>query len=196
MLKCRPVSHTLSFVFLFVMMLSYGHVLAATVDDPPIDRDEFLEHRRQEAARKEVLTKGLLQAQAKATANQALYDVHFYDLDLTLDPTAQILTGVVSTTAEVTGDSIASLDLDLWSGMDVTAATVGGLGTTFSRNESVLTVGLDRTYLSGESVTVTVSYFGNPVNPDNPLGASFGWSSAYGQPMIWTLSEPFGARDW
>ena len=49
---------------------------------------------------------------------------------------------------------------------------------------------LDRTYATGETVTVSVTYSGNPA------GESFGWDSHGGQPMIWTLSEPFGARDW
>ncbi len=165
-------------------------------DNPDARRDALLKHRVDEAARKEMRTKSFLEAAAKATANQGLYDVHYYDLDLDLNPSAQILTGTVGIEATVTGTSIGTLDLDLWSGMSVSAATAGGATTTYGRSGNVLTVDLDRTYSTGENVSVTVSYSGNPYNTSNPLGAAFGWSSYNGEHMIWTLSEPYGARDW
>ncbi len=51
---------------------------------------------------------------------------------------------------------------------------------------------LDRTYATGETVDLTVDYYGDP----SASGSYFGWSSYGGQDMIWTLSEPYGARDW
>ena len=82
------------------------------------------------------------------------------------------------------------MDLNLATDMSVTATTAGGFPVSFSRSGDVLTVNLDRTYTTGETVVVTVTYTGNPA------GGSFGWSSHSGQDMIWTLSEPYGARDW
>ncbi|MEN8006967.1 MAG: M1 family aminopeptidase [Candidatus Krumholzibacteriota bacterium] len=163
---------------------------AAPVDDPAATRAEILEHRFQEAASKNLLVKGLLAAEAGKTLNQDLYDVHHYDLDLDLDPGTTTLTGTVIVTAEVTGPSITTMDLNLTLHMTVTGVTAGGIGTGFSRIASVLTVDLDRAYTTGETVVVTVDYNGNPA------GGSFGWDSYGGQDMIWTLSEPFGARDW
>jgi hypothetical protein len=61
---------------------------------------------------------------------------------------------------------------------------------TFSRSGAVLTVNLDRASTTGETVVVTVDYNGDPA------GGAFGWSSYAGRDMIWTLSEPYGARDW
>ncbi|TPW17495.1 MAG: pepN, partial [bacterium] len=65
-----------------------------------------------------------------------------------------------------------------------------GIVTTSSRSLDVLTVNLDRSYANGETITVQVTYFGTPA------GGYFGFSTSGGQPMIWSLSEPFGARTW
>ncbi len=178
---------------LFLLVLVFQPVLAAETpwdDDPESFRQDVLEHRRLEAELKSSLVKGLAAAVAARTANQDLFDVHHYDLDLDLNPTTRILTGTVITTAEVTGTSLSTLDLNLAANMTVLGATAGGAPVTTSRSGDVLTVNLDRSYALGETVVVTVSYSGNPA------GEYFGWSSYAGSPMIWTLSEPFGARAW
>jgi len=190
------VPRAIPVLLLLVSMLAAPALAGEVHDDPLAHRDALLKHRVDEAARKESRTKSFLEAAAKATANQGLYDVHYYDLALDLNPSTQILTGVVAIEATVTGTSIGTLDLDMWSGMSVSGAASDGAATTFSRSGNVLTVDLDRTYTTGENVVVTVSYSGNPYNTGNPLGAAFGWSSYNGEHMIWTLSEPYGARDW
>ncbi len=186
----HPYTLLLIAALMLMILFPAAGALAATDDDPAAAREKILEHRWQEAASKNLLVKGLLAAEAEKTLNQSLYDVHHYGLDLDLDPDATTLTGTVTVTAEVTGASLSVLDLNLTLGMAVSAATAGGSAVTPSRSGGVLTVNLDRTYTTGETVVVTVTYSGNPA------GGAFGWSSHNGQDMIWTLSEPFGARDW
>jgi len=159
-------------------------------DDPDALRERLLDHRRQEAETKARLWQGLLRAVEERTPNQDLYDVTHYFLDLELEPSVTTLTGTVTVTASVLTGPLAAMDLDLASNMGVSGATSGGATATWSRVGDVLTVDLDRAYAAGETVVVTVDYAGNP------SGGSFGWDSHGGQPMIWTLSEPFGARDW
>ena len=187
---CHPYALTLIATLVVLTLGQAAGALAAPDDDPAANREKILEHRFQEAASKNLLVKGLLAAEEEKTLNQTQYDVHHYDLDLDLDPGTSTLTGTVIVTAEVTGLSIATMDLNMTLNMTVTATTAGGSGTTSSRSGAVLTVNLDRTYTVGETVTVAVTYTGNPA------GGAFGWDSYGGQDMIWTLSEPFGARDW
>jgi len=153
-------------------------------------RERLLETHAREADAKTRAVEAWRGAVAEATPNQALYDVTSYALDLTLNPMTQILSGTVTVTAQVTGVSIATLDLDLAAGMNVSAATAGGAAAAFAHPGAVVTVTLDRSYGTGEFVQVSVTYAGNPA------GASFGWGTQSGSPMIWTLSEPFGARTW
>jgi aminopeptidase N len=125
-----------------------------------------------------------------ATPNMALYDVHFYDLVMDLDPTSQVLNGNAAVTFEVTGIQLSTLDLNLDNNMSVWQVKSGGQVVTASHAGDILTTTLDRTYLLGEQVTVVIDYFGNPE------GDYFGWALYGGKPLIWTLSEPYGAREW
>ncbi len=146
--------------------------------------------RAKEAELKQRNAEGQMLALFERTFNQEQYDVQHYDLTLALNPTTHILTGTNVITAEVTGAAISTLELDLDTGMSVTACTAGGGATTWTHAAGLLTVNLDRSYGPGETVQASVSYAGNP------SGGAFGWDTHLGQPIIWTLSEPFGAREW
>jgi aminopeptidase N len=128
------------------------------------------------------------------TANQAAYDVRRYALDLTASPATRILAGKVEARAVVTAGPLTAMDLDLDSAMVVDEVYAGGVTTTFTRSGDLLTVSLDRAYSSGESMTVGVSYHGTPAL--GALGRTFAFDTHAGQPLIWTLSAPFGARSW
>ncbi len=172
-----------------LLQVAVASAVAQPLDDPAALRRDLLQHREDEAATKERLAKAQLVA-TPATFNQTQYDVTHYDLDLTLTPAASTLAGTVAATVTVTGAGIATVELDLRSNLVVTAAKVNGAPTTFTRSGQLVIVNLDRTYTTGESVTAALTYSGNPA------GEYFGWSSYNGLPMIWSLSEPFGARYW
>ena len=125
-----------------------------------------------------------------AKAGQAGWDVAFYDLALDLDPVAEILTGTVAVEAVVTDPQLESIELDLMSSMAVSAVRAGGQPAAFAHAADVLAATLDRPYVQGETFRVEVDYAGDPA------GSYFGWNSYGGQPLIWTLSEPYGARHW
>jgi hypothetical protein len=124
---------------------------------------------------------------------QDRYDVHHYDLVLDLDPQNSLLTGSVTTTATVVGDGpLQEVVLDLAAEMAVSAVAVGGEPASFVREADLLRVTLSREFLPGEDVAVTVDYQGNPED----AGSAFGFDLVGGSPLIWTLSEPYGARTW
>ncbi len=125
-----------------------------------------------------------------ATPNQQAFDVRWYDLDLAFTPVTTQVAGTVRTQATVLVAPLTTLDLDLLANMVVDAVTAGGVAVTYSRVADVLTVNLDRAYAAGELVDVRVVYHGSPV-----VGA-FGFTTANGRPLIWSLSEPYGARSW
>ncbi len=127
---------------------------------------------------------------AAATPNQQAFDVRWYDLDLTFTPAGTQVAGTVRTQATVLAGPLTTLDLDLLSNMLVDAVTAGGVPVSASRVADVLTVNLDRAYAVGELVDVRVTYHGSPV-----VGA-FGFTTANARLLIWSLSEPYGARSW
>jgi len=77
--------------------------------------------------------------------------------------------------------------------MTVSNATFDGNAVSFTRNAEALVLNLPATATAGTNHTIQVLYNGYPA------GTGFGsFVADYhdGTPVIWTLSEPFGARDW
>ncbi|MCP4545060.1 MAG: T9SS type A sorting domain-containing protein [bacterium] len=178
-------------VILLIILLIPQALLAAP---PEVDTQEALrhtltDHRDQESAMKERLAKQLLLNPKTRTANQEDFDVLHYDLDMAVNTASNRFSGTLTATVEVIGAEISTIDLDFVTSMTVSAATCGGSAATWSHASSLLTIDLDRTYTTGEQVTVSATYDGN-------TGATVTWSSHQGNEAIWTLSEPYGARDW
>lgn len=152
--------------------------------------ESALAHRAEEARAKAELAAGMAVLAAAADPAQQDYDVHHYDLALDLDPVMQWLEGTVRIGAAAVADTIDAVVLDLSDEMIVDGTAAGGASTSFSRAGDLLTVQLDRPYAAGDTFSVTIDYLGNPA------GQSFGWDQFEGEDLIWTLSEPFGAREW
>ncbi len=123
---------------------------------------------------------------------QRLYDVTHYDLDLDIDVAGEVLDGTVTTLAIVQDEPIDALVLDLTSVLTIDEVRAASSPTLFTHEDDRLTVDLDRVYAPGETVAVAVDYRGDP----SMAGGAFGWSWADGQKLVWSLSEPYGARTW
>ncbi len=129
-------------------------------------------------------------AREEPQPSQALYDARYYDLVLDVNPGTRVLTGHVTGRYTVTGGPLSTLVLDLSTAMGVTSITCNGSPASWTHAANLLSVNLDRPYATGETVVLVAQYAGNPA------GDAFGWDTADGQPMVWTLSEAFGARTW
>ncbi len=151
------------------------------------------EHHALEAKRKaEVLSK-MRYYESLMTANQEMFDVKYYGLDLSIDPTTQTVSGTLTVTARVVGASISQMELNFLQNMTVQRVTMSGTPSTFTHQNDIVRINLNKTYNTGELVTAAVSYSAIP--SQSGYGA-FGFSSHSGQPMIWSLSEPYGAKNW
>ncbi len=165
--------------------------LASVPEESPFThRYQAHQQRLQEAESKTRLVAIMHEEDKARTANMELYNVTFYDLVMDLDPGTNILDGLTTILAQVLDSPLATMDLNLRSNMIVRGVTVDGNDVTYEHLSHVLTITLDRTYQPGEMVSVVVQYDGNPESN------YFGWDSYGGQPLIWTLSEPYGARNW
>jgi aminopeptidase N len=119
------------------------------------------------------------------------FDVHFYSLQLDLDPAARTIRGAVGIEAQAGSNPLSAVLLDLDPPMIVDSVHVGGLPATFQHVTDDLTVQLGRTFDPGEPFRIDVFYAGVP------NGASaLHFDTPGGEPLIWNVSEPFGARTW
>ncbi len=129
------------------------------------------------------------------TPNQTQFDIIHYRLNLGVDPGAHMLTGAVTIAGKSHVNGLGLTEIDLFSNMLVDSVTVPGGNLSFTHEQDLLTVNLAGTVNENELFEFTVHYSGDP----QPGGlGTWGWDS-HGNPpapIVWTLSEPFGAPAW
>lgn len=120
-------------------------------------------------------------------------DVTYYKLNLTLVYSTHYLSGIVIVKAKATIDNLQNFYLDLVNSMNILSVTSNGVNLSFLLSNNQLQITLDKQYQSGQEFSVEISYSGYP------LSGNFGdfvFSSHSNQRIIWSLSEPYGARAW
>lgn len=127
-----------------------------------------------------------------ANLNTGNYDIQYHRLDFDVDPAVHFITGTVTTTF-IAKDDMESITFDLTDELTVSSVTMGGSALTFTQNTSdELVITFPTVIVEDSEATVVVSYSGQP-----PLSSDgFNTSTHNGIPEIWTLSEPYGAKDW
>lgn len=130
--------------------------------------------------------------QDAASAEERI-DVTYYKLDVKITTTPQYLRGSVTMKATSTVNGLASIRLDMMNSLTMDSVAVNGIPVSFTQSTSTFDVTLDHSYASGEAMTVVMYYEGIPGN--SGFG-SFEFSTHSGTPWVWSLSEPYGAKDW
>lgn len=123
------------------------------------------------------------------------FDATYYHLTLGLTADPDYLTGTTRIEGRAQGTTLHTLALDLDDTMQVTTVrTPAGTPLAFSHADDVLTITLPAAVPAGEAVAVEVSYEGVP--EQDGLGTFSFDALGRDQPIIWTLSQPYGARAW
>lgn len=122
------------------------------------------------------------------------YDVYYHCLNLEVDPNVIFISGSVTTYFTSRTSDLTEIFFDLSDSLMVTAVLHHGLSIPFSQpGDHQLQIDLPVSLMVGESDSVTIQYEGEPYATG--MG-SFKQAYHYGTPVIWTLSEPYGAMDW
>ncbi|MBV1922648.1 MAG: T9SS type A sorting domain-containing protein, partial [Flavobacteriaceae bacterium] len=125
--------------------------------------------------------------------NTGNYDLKYHRLEFEIDPSVALITG------DVTSYFIAKVNLDeitfeLSDNMIVSEVKQRGNNLTYVQNsDDEVVITFPQTQNIGVLDSLTISYSGNPIS--SGFG-SFEQSSHNGDPIIWTLSEPYGAKGW
>jgi aminopeptidase N len=132
------------------------------------------------------------QPQSVASTN---IDVTYYHLNLNVNLAVSLLSGSVRTVGTVVGSPMSVLTLDLLDNMTVSGVTLGVAGPAlgFTRGANALNVTLPGPVSPGGQVDVVVTYSGTPSS------GGFGYfqfGTRSGDLYAWSLSEPYGARNW
>jgi aminopeptidase N len=125
--------------------------------------------------------------------NTLNYDVTYHELRFTVDPnnTTPFISGVVKTTFRALAN-MNSVTFDMATALVVSSVTMNSSNLFFNQSNYELNITLPSTLTTGNSATITITYAGSPPQAEG----AFTRSLHSGIPVIYTLSEPFGARDW
>lgn len=123
------------------------------------------------------------------------YDVKYLRFDLDIDPGEEAISGSVYTLFEVTGNLSTGLGMELSTDLVVDSVVFQGLSIPFVHSgEFSLSLDIPGAPAIGSMAEVVVFYHGIPVTGSG--FGSVGREEHNGVPAIWTLSEPYGCRDW
>lgn len=125
--------------------------------------------------------------------NTGNYDLKYHRLELTVNPQQPFISGII-TSHFIAKENLNTVTFELVDNMTVSQVTQRGTPLTFTQNnndEVVITL----PQMQNQNVldSLSISYSGNPVS--SGFG-SFEVDTHEGDPVMWTLSEPFGAKAW
>ena len=135
-----------------------------------------------------------LQEKSNSSEFTNTYDLKYHRFYWIIDPSVNFIEGSVTSYFEAMED-MDEIYFDLGNGFTIDSVIFQGADQTQSWDNDLLLITLSNTVSAGTLDSITVYYNGTPA------GGGFGSfiQSTHGSandPIIWTLSEPYGAKDW
>ena len=132
--------------------------------------------------------------QLAVNPNTLNYDVTYHKLEFSVDPAVYSVAGKVTTTFTALSN-MTTVTFDLANELTVSTVKQGATNLIFSRSaNNELIINLPAIQTAGTSASVEITYSGAP--PVNGFNAFTTQTRSNGSKTLYTLSEPFGARDW
>jgi hypothetical protein len=126
-------------------------------------------------------------------ANYAFYDLIYQRMEWEVDPAVYYIKGKITSHFISKHTNLAEIEFDLYDEMIVDSINQKGNPVNFSRNENKISIQLQEVLNEGQTDSLSIYYQGEP--PSTGFG-SFTTGTHNQTPVLWTLSEPYGAMDW
>lgn len=122
------------------------------------------------------------------------YDLYYAIANWEIDPAIKYIQGSVHFRFKPHQGNLSQLEFDMHDSLVVDSIIYHNVSLTYSRTQNhVLEVQLPAPLALNSNDSLTIYYQGKPVS--NGFG-SFEQNSHDNTPIIWTLSEPYGAMEW
>ena len=168
-----------------LLLLSFTFItLLASAQDYNKDFSNIVNSESKNASKKMNFNRNL---------NTGNYDLKYHRLELDVNPNAAFIDGAITSYFEAKED-LDEITFEISDNLIVSEVLQRGSSLTFSQNnDDEVVITLPATQNIGVLDSLTISYSGNPIS--SGFG-SFEQSTHNGDPIIWTLSEPYGALGW
>lgn len=155
--------------------------------------------KNEEAERKSMINKELLKYSKmidfNVNPNTLNYDLRYQRLELDLDPAQQFVSGTV-TSHFVPNQNISSIYFDLSDALTVSEVKYHGASLPFTQLATKeLKIDFPAVIPSSSLDSLSIKYSGAP-DTGGSAGDAFTVSTQNGTPVLYTLSEPYGAQEW
>ncbi len=124
-----------------------------------------------------------------------MYDVSFYHLDISLNEDDVDIEGNVRVMADVVADEMDEFVLQLVDELTVDSVILNGENTAFTHDNDEIHVDISTLFI-GDQIDARIYYGGTPPTGGFFAGISSEYDWQYGFDATWTLSEPYGAKEW
>ncbi len=133
----------------------------------------------------------------KKTAASNNFDVIYHHITIEANPSKLNMNGIVFTHFKSEIASLNNVTFDLDDTMQVDSVIHQLQKATFTHTNHTLNIKLNSTVLLGQNDSITIYYHGDPTKSVNRgyFVEKHGRDSTLA-PIIWTLSQPYGAQDW
>ncbi len=121
------------------------------------------------------------------------YDLKYHRFEWLIDPAQYYIQGSVTSYFVPLTANFSQMYFELSSQLSVQSVVYHGQNLTFTHSSDLIQISLPSVIAQNQLDSISVNYQGQP--PSNGFG-SFGQAYHNGDPIIWTLSEPYGAKDW
>lgn len=136
----------------------------------------------------------LAHARGLSTFEDLSFDLHYYRFEWYIDPAVYSISGAATAYFTSKIDGLDQLEFNLSTQLTVDAVQYHGTVLPFTQSGDYgLSIQLPAALALNTLDSLSIRYHGAP--PSGGFG-SFIQSSHNGTPILWTLSEPYGAQDW
>lgn len=171
-------------------ILLFSSIIHSLFSFSQVDNDDF-----QKMVESEMKSVSSIQ-NFQSNPNTANYDITYHELKFTVDPAIYNIEGQVKTTFTAL-ENMNTVIFDFYkkvsSPFTIISIKKDGINLSYTHNSShELEINLPSTLTIGNSATIEISYSGVPSTAEQ----AFTTNTHSGIPILYTLSEPYGARDW
>ena len=136
----------------------------------------------------------LKKAQFIEDASFSSYDLYFQRMEWSIDPSIQHISGSVTSYFKPLFEDFSSIIFDLDENMQVDSVLYHNNQIGFTHELDKISIQLPSPINEDSQDSITIWYQGEPTS--SGLGAFETNTTSGGNPVLWTLSEPYGAKEW